>query len=157
MYLRSLREASGLTQKRAAEICGMPLRTYVRYENESAKGNSLKYEFLVQKLTEYTYIDEEHGLLSLEQVIEKCREVFCLYEVKYAYLFGSYAKGTAGEKSDVDLIVSTDLAGLKFYGFVERLRENLRKNVDVLDLRQLAENAELIDEVLHYGIKIYEQ
>ncbi len=31
--------------------------------------------------------------------------IACSYGVKRLYLFGSYAKGTANEKSDVDLLV----------------------------------------------------
>ena len=70
-------------------------------------------------------------------------------------LFGSYAKGTAKETSDVDLIVSNELRGLKFFGMVEDLRENLHKKVDVLDVGQLENNLKLLNEVLMDGIKIY--
>ena len=41
-------------------------------------------------------------------------------KVQYQYLFGSYAKGNATEGSDVDLLVSTDVRGLKFYGLAEK-------------------------------------
>ena len=78
------------------------------------------------------------------------------YDVEYCYLFGSYARGTATELSDVDLIVSTSITGLKFYGLVERLRVNLNKKVDVLDINQLVNNKDLLNEILKDGIKIYE-
>ena len=77
------------------------------------------------------------------------------YGISYCYLFGSYAKGTAKETSDVDLIVSNELRGLKFFGMVEDLRENLHKKVDVLDVGQLENNLKLLNEVLMDGIKIY--
>jgi predicted nucleotidyltransferase len=78
------------------------------------------------------------------------------YDVEYCYLFGSYARGTATELSDVDLIVSTSITGLKFYSLVERLRVNLNKKVDVLDINQLVNNKDLLNEILKDGIKIYE-
>ena len=46
---------------------------------------------------------------------------------------------------------------LTFFGMAERLREALKKRVDVLDVKQLTGNPELINEILRDGVKIYEQ
>lgn len=100
-------------------------------------------------------LDEEHGILSMEDIIKKCADVFQDYNVNYCYLFGSYAKGKAGESSDVDLLISSDAKGLKFYEMVERLREALHKKVDALDHKQLLKNEALLNEVLKDGVKIY--
>lgn len=62
---------------------------------------------------------------------------------------------TATEASDVDLLISTNVRGLKFYGLVEEIRSALHKKVDVLDLNQLRDNFELTKEILQDGIKIY--
>ena len=70
-------------------------------------------------------------------------------------MFGSYATGRETESSDIDLLVSTDVKGLKFYGLVEDLRTALQKKVDVLDMNQLKDNLELTGEILRDGIKIY--
>ena len=59
------------------------------------------------------------------------------------------------ETSDVDLLISSDVKGLKFYGMVEKLRTALHKKVDVLSLEQLKDNLELISEILKDGIRIY--
>ena len=75
--------------------------------------------------------------------------------MKYAYLFGSYAKGRATGVSDVDILVSTSVTGIEFFGLVEELRTELHKKVDVLDKNQLKENLELTEEILKNGIKIY--
>ena len=55
----------------------------------------------------------------------------------------------------MDLLVSVNVKGLKFYGLVEELRTALHKKVDVLDINQLKNNMELIQEILKDGIKIY--
>lgn len=73
----------------------------------------------------------------------------------WIYLFGSYAKGRATETSDVDILVSTSVTGLEFFGLVEELRVELHKKVDVLDKNQLTGNLELTEEILKDGIKIY--
>ena len=44
------------------------------------------------------------------------------YNVKKAILFGSYGKGEATEKSDIDRIVDSGLKGLKFVGLMEDVR-----------------------------------
>ena len=62
---------------------------------------------------------------------------------------------TATEASDVDLLISTNVRGLKFYGLVEEIRSAFHKKVDVLDLNQLSDNFELTKEILRDGIKIY--
>ena len=100
-------------------------------------------------------IDEEHGILETEDIIKKCTNVFEKYDVNYCYLFGSYAKGKATAVSDVDLLISANLKGLKFYGLVEEIRTTLHKKVDVLDVNQLKDNIELMNEILKDGVKIY--
>ena len=69
--------------------------------------------------------------------------------------FGSYAKGTATESSDVDLLIATAASGMKFYDLVETTRERLQKRVDVLNREQLNANPQLVNEILKDGIKIY--
>jgi len=76
-----------------------------------------------------------------------CSEVFANYPVTWCYLFGSYAKGTATEQSDVDLAVSDGVEGMRFYGMVEALKTSLRKNVDVLTKAGI-QNGILTPEVL---------
>ena len=157
MTLKELRITNSLTQKAAAEICGIPLRTYIRYENRDNTESSIKYQYLMHRLEQYGFVDEKHGILTKEAIIGACKKVFEEYPVAYCYLFGSYAIGIAGEESDVDLLLSTDVTGLKFYGLVERLREELKKKIDILEVRQLSGNMELLNEILKYGEKIYEQ
>ena len=55
------------------------------------------------------------------------------YGVKRIGLFGSYAKGTYTEDSDIDIIVEFETPlGFKFMDFADYLEEILGKPVDVL-------------------------
>ena len=155
--LKQLRLSKKLTQQDVATILGVSLRSYKDYENNESKAETFKYRSMVSELEKYVVLDEEHGILTLDEIKEGCKAVLDEYDVKYCILFGSYAKGKATDKSDVDLLVSTEIVGLKFFGIAERLRETLHKKVDLLDLRQLAENQALIDEILKDGIRVYEQ
>ena len=155
MTLRELRKNKGLTQQQAAEFVEVPLRTYSNYETDPTKQTSIKYKYIMEKLFTYGYIDEENGILTVDEIKEACVSVLSNYPVEYCYLFGSYAKGKATPTSDVDLLVYTTVSGIKFYGLVEELREKLKKKVDVLDQKQIADNFDLTNEILKDGIKIY--
>ena len=147
MTLKELRKEKGLTQAACAKVVGVPVRTYVRYETDEGRTG--------ETLQKYGVIDEEHGLLTVDKIKSVCAPLFEQYGVKYAYLFGSYAKGKATERSDVDLLISMPLNGLRFYELVEVLRESLKKKVDLLDETQLDNNSVLVKEILRDGIKIY--
>lgn len=155
MVIKELRESLGLTQVEVSNITAIPLRTYKNYENDPAKIGSIKYQYIVEKLKSLSYIDEEHGILTIEKIIDTIKIVFTDYQIEYCYLFGSYSKNKANEKSDVDLLISTPLTGLKFYGLVEKLRTKLKKRVDVIDIKQLENNPQLLNEILKDGLKIY--
>ena len=155
MTLRELRKNKGITQKEAADFVEVPLRTYINYENDPSKQVSVKYKYIFDTLYSYGIGNDEVRVLSLDAIKESCAEVFSQYPVEYCYLFGSYAKGKATPESDVDLLVSTTVSGLKFFGLVEELRQKLKKNVDVLDKNQIVNNFELTNEILKDGIKIY--
>ena len=155
--LKQLRLSKKLTQQEAATVLGVSLRSYKEYENNKVKVGTLKYRSMISELEKLVVLDEEHGILTIDEIKEGCKAVLDEYDVKYCILFGSYAKGKATEKSDVDLLISTEIVGLKFFGIAERLREALHKKVDLLDLRQLAENQALIDEILKDGVRVYEQ
>lgn len=155
MTLKQLRKQKKLTQAACAAYLGVPLRTYQNYENDAQKQDSMKYRFMLQKLDQYGILDENHGVLTLEQIKAICGQVFEGKKIAYCYLFGSYAKGKARECSDVDLLVSTPISGMQFYDLVEELREKLCKQVDVLNQEQLRDNLPLVEEILRDGVKIY--
>ena len=153
--LKALRTKCGLSQKEAARLTGISLRSYVSYENERELTGTPKYRYLLAEMKEITRVDEEHGILTVEEIKHACHGVLENYPIQYCYLFGSYAKGKASASSDVDLLISSDVTGLRFYELAEKLREALHKKTDLLDMKQLAGNEELLNEVLKDGIKIY--
>ena len=155
MELKQLRGFKKITQQQAAELCGISLRSYKTYENDASKKDTIKYSYLYDTLSKYNVIDEEHGVLDIEDIKNVCNEVFSKYDISYCYLFGSYAKGKALGNSDVDLLIGSSLSGIKYYGLVEELRQKLQKKIDALSFDQLKNNMELTNEVLKEGIKIY--
>ena len=153
--LKELRNEKKLTQQQVADLVGVSLRSYISYENDERKAGTLKYNYILDKLLEINPIDEEHGIIEIDDIKRKCKEVFEKYDVSFCYLFGSYAKLKATSTSDVDLLISANVKGLKYYGLVEEVRTVLHKKVDVLDIDQLKDNFDLTQEILNDGIKIY--
>lgn len=81
--------------------------------------------------------------------------VFAENGVRRAVLFGSYAKGLATDRSDVDLLVDSGLRGLAFYGLLEDVVTALDAQVDLLDVTQLREGSRMDREIRESGIEIY--
>lgn len=83
--------------------------------------------------------------------------IFQEYNIRKAVLFGSYGKGTAIAKSDVDLLVDSGLKGLSFFGLLEDVVTALEKEVDLLDTSQIVPDSEVDKEIARTGVTIYEQ
>ena len=158
MTLLELRKRYGLSQTQASQAVGVPLRTYIRYETNEDYGNALKRDAMAEKLSKRFEITETHGKLTVEEIKRTAFRLFTEeYEgkIEFCYLFGSYAKGYATGKSDVDLCVSTSLTGFQFFGLVEKLRNELHKKVDLIRWGDLEKNFDLVNEIIKDGIKIY--
>ncbi len=97
--IKELRTEKKLTQQQAAEILGISLRSYKSYENDTDKVGTLKYNYIIDWLSAINPIDEQHGILELDFIKEKCKDVLSEYPVHYCILFGSYSKGKAVETS----------------------------------------------------------
>lgn len=159
MELLELRKEYGLSQTEAAEALGVPVRTYRRYELDESYGSDLKRNAFCSLLKSHCEVTEEKGILSIDQIKIKVTKLFdeeYAGQIDFCCLFGSYAKGSPKENSDVDLYVSTSLTGLRFVGLIEKIRQTLHKKVDLIRSSELENNIELVNEILKSGIKIYE-
>ena len=83
--------------------------------------------------------------------------LFEKYNVKRVVLFGSYAKGSADEKSDIDLLVDSDLRGLRFVSLCEDISQTLGKNIDLFDVRHIDKNSRIDKEIAATGVIIHEK
>ena len=160
MTLKGVRIQYNLSQIEAANIIGIPVRSLRRYELDENYGSTLKRQMFIELLNKHCEISEEKGLLTIELIKQLLTDLFDTDykgEIEFCFLFGSYAKGTATETSDVDLYVSSSLSGLRFVGLIERARQVLHKKVDLIRSSELENNANLINEILKDGIRIYKQ
>ena len=154
MNLKDIRKRHSLTQKQAADLIGIPYRTYVRYEEDDSYLNTYKYKKMVEDLNQKLLIDEEHGILSIDTIKALLIPVLEKYNITYCYLFGSYARNEARDSSDVDLLVDTEITGLAFLNLIEEIRTTLCKKVDLLRLNDLSDNNPIVLEILKEGVRL---
>ena len=83
--------------------------------------------------------------------------IFRAHGVRKATLFGSYAKGMATPRSDVDLLVDSGLRGLAFFGLLEDVSEALDTPVDLIDTSQVEEESLVAHEIQKSGVALFEQ
>ena len=74
-------------------------------------------------------------------------------------MFGSYAKGLANENSDIDILIDShnEIVGLEFYGIWEEISNYLRKNIDLIEKKELISAGRMEKEILKTGVVIYEK
>lgn len=72
-------------------------------------------------------------------------------------LFGSYGKGTANEKSDIDLLVDSGLRGLRFVGLINDVQQAVGKDVDLFDVKHIEAGSQIDREIKDTGVTLYEE
>ena len=95
------------------------------------------------------------NMTNIESIKENLIPVFGRYNVRKAVLFGSYAKGTANERSDIDIFVDSGLRGLKFFGLLEDVTNALDRQVDLIDASQVENGSRVLSEINKTGVLIY--
>lgn len=76
-----------------------------------------------------------------ERTLERLQAYFAVQPVKQAYLFGSFARGGADERSDVDILVELDHSrpiGLHFVQMGLDLEALLDRRVDLVTTKGLS-------------------
>ncbi len=79
------------------------------------------------------------------------------YGLKRIYLFGSYAKGTANEESDIDLLIEKGrpLTLLNLSGFRQAVEEKIQLSVDVVTTSGIA--ADFQEAIRGTEVLLYEE
>ena len=75
-----------------------------------------------------------YKIYTIDEIKKRFEKVAKKYEVEEAYLFGSYARGDATKKSDVDFYIKADKIRtlLDLSGFWIDTQKAMKKDVDVI-------------------------
>ena len=96
---------------------------------------------------------------TIHELSEKLHPVFMAAPIYKAVLFGSYARGLASERSDVDICIDSrgELRGLKFCGVLEDMVETLNKPVDLFDASEIRQGSPIENEIMQRGVVLFER
>lgn len=95
--------------------------------------------------------------LGINVITELLVPIFRQYGVRKAVLFGSVAKGTSNENSDLDIMVDSNLKGLSFVGLLEDLQQAINREVDLFDVSHIQKDSKVENEIRKTGVVIYEK
>ena len=94
---------------------------------------------------------------SLDEIKQMLYPIFMANAVYKATLFGSYAKGLATNKSDIDIVIDSrgELLNINFYGLLEEIKDKLRKEVDLFEVSEIKKDSSIYKEIEKEGILLY--
>ena len=97
-------------------------------------------------------------MLTINEIKETITRLVKDYPISRVILFGSYARGDATERSDVDLIIDSEgrLSALEFFGIVGIIVETIPISVDVFELDEVKKPSKMFDQIRSEGVVIYE-
>lgn len=94
---------------------------------------------------------------SLEEIKEMLYPIFIQNAVYKATIFGSYAKGIATSKSDIDIVIDSkgELLNINFYGLLEQIIEKLKKQVDLFEMSEIKKDSPIYENIEKEGVLLY--
>ena len=98
-------------------------------------------------------------IYTIDEIKEKLLPIFKREPIKRAVLFGSYAKGCAREKSDIDIFIDSEgkLNGWDYFGVLEDVSSSFGVSVDVIPECDVIKGGRIQREIAETGIVIYER
>ena len=99
------------------------------------------------------------AILSIGDIQRLLTPIFEAAPVYRAVLFGSYAKGTPTEKSDIDIVIDSkgELLNISFYGILEDITTLLNRRIDLFEITDLKNSPSVQYAVEREGIVLYER
>ena len=98
-------------------------------------------------------------IYTIDELKTILKDILKNFSVKKAILFGSYAKNTPTEKSDIDLVSDSDgkLLNIYFYGLLENLVEKLNKEVDLFEISEIQKDSKIYNDIQNEGVIVYKK
>jgi len=160
--IKLLRENLELTQEQVSSLTGVPVKTLRNWEQEARTPSEWTLDLVMDrllrvKMEEIAKTSDSEGVLSFLTIKKNIADIAKNYNVERVYLFGSYVKGQANEKSDVDLYMESELFGLDYFEFAEAIRERLHKKIELLSNKTIVPQSLISKEINSTGVLIYER
>ena len=98
-------------------------------------------------------------MVMIDDVVRIITPILQPSPVKRVILFGSYAKGTNTEGSDIDLIIDSNgqLRGMDFFSLSSELARALPIEADIFEMREINPNSNMYEIITKEGVIIYDR
>ena len=104
-------------------------------------------------------------IYSIDEIRETVMPIAKKYKLQGVYIFGSYARKTANENSDIDFLIDRENSDVReiigFMRLYDDLKDAFNKDIDVVTLQSLQQKStarrspEFIQNVTNEMVKIY--
>lgn len=86
---------------------------------------------------EVFYMNQE--IYTIDEIRQIVKNLTVKYDIENVYLFGSYARGDATEKSDIDILIKggKSFKGGNVFSLGEEIRGKTMKPVDIFEMKEL--------------------
>ena len=90
------------------------------------------------------------NIYTVEEIRQIIKELSNKYDIRNAYLFGSYARGEATEQSDIDIVIQggKNFKGGSVFSLGEEIRSNTQKPVDIFEMQELNKGTPFYNQIL---------
>ena len=98
-------------------------------------------------------------MIDLQSIKTQLEPLFIKHGIVRAVVFGSYAKGTATENSDIDIMIDSEgfLRGINFFIAQAELSKAIPIESDIFEIREIKKGSKMQAEILSTGVVIYER
>ncbi|MFV0560903.1 MAG: nucleotidyltransferase family protein [Enterococcus sp.] len=107
-------------------------------------------------------------ILTVKEIEQRVKPVAEKYEIPIVYIFGSYARNEASNKSDIDFLVSTkglseENRWLVYSDFFDDLKQAVEHDIDLVEIEAFLESGqtsyqeEFFEKILEERVKIFEK
>ena len=98
-------------------------------------------------------------MLSIAEIKRTVEPIVKNTKVEKVVLFGSYAKGIASEKSDIDICLFSNgaITGLAFFDLKSKFEDSFNVNIDLLPDLDIVPNSPVEKQINDSGVILYER
>jgi len=99
------------------------------------------------------------GLVTLNDVIEIIAPIVESGPIRRVIAFGSYARGSATQNSDIDLVIDSagELNGMNFFIYADKLAKALPLKADIFELIEIKKPSSMYSRIMEEGVVIYDR
>jgi predicted nucleotidyltransferase len=97
--------------------------------------------------------------MTIDEIKNIVTPIVSPYPISRVILFGSYARGEASERSDVDLIIDSEgkLSAFDYFGVIGMIVKKMPIKVDVFELDEVKRTSSMYGSISKEGVIIYER